>query len=215
MTADNYAKILWDFQKLDQPIEPCDVIVVPGSHDNIPAEYAAELFKKGFGKYLVVSGGVLQTDPVTRLKKDRTEAEVYREIALKAGVPEDKILLENKATNSGENLLFTFQLLKQKNIDPQTVLLVQKPYTERRMKALVEKQIPQKKFIIASKPMTFEEYMSRPTPKHYIIESMVGDLQRLKVYGENGFQVRVEIPEKVWNAYEKLVEMGYTRRMIK
>jgi hypothetical protein len=42
---------------------------------------------------------------------------------------------------------------------------------------------------------------------------MTGDLQRLKIYPEKGFLVSMEIPANVWDAYTKLIEMGFEGRM--
>ena len=44
---------------------------------------------------------------------------------------------------------------------------------------------------------------------------MVGDLQRIKLYAEKGFQVYQEIPEAVWQAYEALVALGFTSQLVK
>ena len=44
---------------------------------------------------------------------------------------------------------------------------------------------------------------------------MVGDLQRLMVYGRKGWSVPQDIPAAVIEAYEGLVGAGYTRRMLK
>ena len=44
---------------------------------------------------------------------------------------------------------------------------------------------------------------------------MAGDLQRIKLYAQKGFQIPQEIPINVWDAYEKLVETGYTKHLVK
>jgi hypothetical protein len=44
---------------------------------------------------------------------------------------------------------------------------------------------------------------------------MVGDLQRVKEYAKQGFQIPQEIPGNVWKAYEELVRRGYTKHLIK
>jgi uncharacterized SAM-binding protein YcdF (DUF218 family) len=215
MTADDYAKILWDYEKLSQPLEKCDGIIVPGSHDNDPARYAVELLNQGYAQYIIFSGGVKQTDPHTLAKKEKTEAEAYFDIALSLGAPAEKLFLENKAKNTGENLRFSLNLAKEKGLSADSFIIVHKPYNERRLAAITAKQVPEVKFLITSEPTTFEKYTNRGIPKKYIYESMVGDIQRLKIYGENGFQMPVDIPKEVWSAYEKLVEMGYTRRLVK
>jgi uncharacterized SAM-binding protein YcdF (DUF218 family) len=92
-TSDELAKILWDYNKLNQKIENADVIVVLGSHDTRVAERGAELYLQGYAPYILFSGGFGRlTD------KDWTisEAEVFASIALKMGVPKETILLENK-----------------------------------------------------------------------------------------------------------------------
>jgi hypothetical protein len=44
---------------------------------------------------------------------------------------------------------------------------------------------------------------------------MVGDLQRLIVYGRKGWSAPQEVPPAVMEAYEHLVAAGYTRRILK
>jgi hypothetical protein len=48
-----------------------------------------------------------------------------------------------------------------------------------------------------------------------VISIMVGDLQRVRVYPEKGFQIPQEIPDDVWNAFEVLVEAGYDRHLVR
>ena len=42
---------------------------------------------------------------------------------------------------------------------------------------------------------------------------MVGDLQRIKLYAEKGFQVHQEIPDDVWQAFERLVALGFDKQL--
>ena len=210
MNVDELAQKIWDYQVLKQPLEKADAILVFGSHDNYPALYAIELFKQAWAPYIIFSGGALQTQAQLGTKGEKTEAEVYQELALKAGIPEDKIFIENESTNTGANLELSLKLVEEKGFKFTQFILLNKPYNERRLRALVEKQAPDKTFFITSEPVTFKEYCRRDIPKERIINSIVGDLQRLKVYGEKGFQMPVEMPKEVWDAYLVLVEMGYT-----
>jgi hypothetical protein len=43
---------------------------------------------------------------------------------------------------------------------------------------------------------------------------MVGDLQRIKLYPEKGFQVFQEIPDEVWNEFEFLVDQGFKNHLL-
>jgi hypothetical protein len=47
-----------------------------------------------------------------------------------------------------------------------------------------------------------------------VIDMMVGDLQRIRIYPGMGFQIEQEIPEEVWSAYEKLVDWGFTGHLL-
>ncbi len=44
---------------------------------------------------------------------------------------------------------------------------------------------------------------------------MVGDLQRVKLYAEKGFQIPQDIPPDVWAAFEALVAAGYDSRLVR
>ncbi|WP_213080502.1 YdcF family protein, partial [Escherichia coli] len=70
------------------------------------------------------------------------EAETFAAIAKDAGVPEHAILLETQSTNSGEILHFSHQLLVQQARPAKRILLVQKPYMERRAYATFMQQWP-------------------------------------------------------------------------
>lgn len=43
------------------------------------------------------------------------------------------------------------------------------------------------------------------------ISVLVGDVQRMKIFAENGWQIPMEIPQDVWSAYEELVKRGYDK----
>jgi uncharacterized SAM-binding protein YcdF (DUF218 family) len=105
-------------------------------------------------------------------------------------------------------------LLKEKNLDPESFIVVQKPYMERRSFATFRKHWPDKKLIVTSPQIPFEQYPTKDIPLERVINIMVGDLQRIKIYAEKGFQVYQEIPAYVWNAYKQLVGMGFERQLI-
>lgn len=193
-------------------LKKADCLLVLGSNDIRVAEYAADLFLQGYAPYILFSGGfgVLTTEVF-----QKPEAEVFADIAITKGVPREKILIENKSTNTGENIEFTKQLLVEKRLDFKSFILVQKPYMERRAYATFKKRWPEKDFIVTSPPLSFEEYPTPELTKEMVINIMVGDLQRIKIYPEKGFQIYQEIPLDVWNAYLSLVSLGYTDHLIK
>jgi len=209
--VDSLAKKIWDYMHMNHRIEKADCILVLGSHDIRVAERGAQLFLEGWAPLIVFSG---KRGALTQHWK-RSEAEIFADVAIKMGVPKDKILLEKEATNTGENITLTRKLLKEKGIRADTLILVQKPYMERRTYATCKKFWPEVDIIVTSPQISFEKYPTAEISKEDIINIMVGDLQRIKEYPAKGFQIPQEIPEDVWSAYEKLVKLGYTKHLIK
>jgi len=205
------AQKIWDYHHLGQQLAKADLILVLGSHDTRVAERGAQLFLEGWSPLLLFSGGL---GNLTRHIWTEPEADKFAQIAIAMGVPPSKILIENKSTNTGENIRFSRELLAQKNISPQKFILAQKPYMERRTYATFKQVWPEKEFIVTSPQLSFDQYPTAQISKDDVINIMVGDLQRIKVYPAKGFQIFQEIPGDVWTAYEQLVELGYTKHLI-
>jgi uncharacterized SAM-binding protein YcdF (DUF218 family) len=212
LEAISAAKKLWDYHHLYHSPESSDCILVLGSHDLRVAERGAALYLQGWAPILLFSGGL---GNVTRDIWKESEADQFAAIARDMGVPSEAIFIENKSTNTGENILFTQELLAQRQLDPQTFLLVQKPYMERRSYATFKKHWPDKQLIVTSPQIAFEDYPTPEIPLEKVINIMVGDLQRIRIYPEKGFQIFQEIPDDVWQAYERLVELGFDKHLVK
>jgi len=129
------AKILWDYHHMQHTLKKCDCILVLGSHDLRVAERGAELYLQGYAPLVIFSGGLGR---LTNGMWTETEADQFAQIAIEKGVPKEAILIENKSTNTGENILFTQQLLAQHRLNPQSFIVVQKPYMERRSYATLK-----------------------------------------------------------------------------
>lgn len=193
-------------------LENSDCILVLGSHDLRVAERGADIYLQGLAPIIIFSGGL---GNVTKGIWTETEADRFATIALDMGVPPEAIFIENKSTNTGENILFTQQLLKDKQLDLQTFIVVQKPYMERRSYATFKKHWPDKDLLVTSPQIPFDEYATDEIPMEKVINIMVGDLQRIRIYPQKGFQVPMDIPDDVWEAYEQLVAMGFDKHLAK
>lgn len=210
-TTDDLARVLWDYMRMGHEPEPCDVILVLGSNDTRVAEHGARLFLRGLAPKILFSGNV---GVLTRHLFAKPEAEVFADVARGLGVPEEAMLLEPRSTNTGENIRFSREVLAERGLEPERFLVVQKPYMERRAYATFMKQWPGKEIRMASPPLGWDEYANALLTKDIILPLMVGDVQRMRVYAERGFQVPQEIPDPVWEAYEELVRRGYTGHLV-
>ncbi len=218
MTKGQAIKIIWDYMHLNQPLKNADVILVLGSTDITTAKRAADLWLEGWAPYVLCSGSgtVHSENPVWQKFAGSTEAEFFAEIVKNNGVPEDKILIENKSQNTGQNFEFSAKLLADNGLNIKTAIVVQKPTVERRVYATGLVHWPEVELIVTSPQLTIEEYSEiRKGEDEYWIHVLVGDLQRIKEYPKLGFQIEQEIPEEVWEAYQTLVGLGYIKYLIK
>lgn len=210
------AQRIWDYHRLGHVLVPSDAILVLCSHDTAVAERGAQLALDGLAPLLIFSGGL---GSVTKHLWTEPEADQFAAIARRMGVPEDRILVENRSTNTGENITFTRTLLAERGLDPQSFIVVQKPYMERRSYATFRKRWPGKSLRVTSPQVSFEEYLAKYSNAALsaddVISIMVGDLQRIRLYPAKGFQIEQEIPDDVWAAYEALVRAGFDRHLVR
>jgi uncharacterized SAM-binding protein YcdF (DUF218 family) len=158
-----------------------DAILVLCSHDTAVAARGAELWLEGWAPLLVYSGGL---GAVTRRFWSEPEADQFARIAIAMGVPPERILIENRSSNTGENVQFTRALLEARGLDPARLILVQKPYMERRSYATFQKVWPGKDVVVTSPLASFDEYLAKYSSDALsadeVIGIMAGDLQRIR-----------------------------------
>jgi uncharacterized SAM-binding protein YcdF (DUF218 family) len=107
------SKLLWDYHHMDHTLLKSDVILALGSHDLRVAERAAQLYLEGWAPLLVCSGGL---GNLTSEIWTESEADQFAAIAIKMGVPENAVLVENKSTNTGENILLRKSCWKKRDL---------------------------------------------------------------------------------------------------
>ena len=209
------AEIIWQYHQVNHELSKADAILVLCSYDTSVAKTGAQLFLDGWAPLLIFSGGL---GSITSRLWREAEADQFARIAVAMGVPRARILTENRSTNTGENILFTKALLEERQIDVGRFLLVQKPYMERRSYATFRKLWPDKQLIVTSPKASFDEYLSTYSNEALstadVINIMVGDLQRIRLYPAKGFQIPQDIPDAVWEAFEELVRAGYDKHLI-
>ncbi len=208
------ARVIWAYHQLGQEAARAEWMVVFGTNDTRVAEYAAEMYGRGFAEKLVITGGMAHGGDLLATGWTRPEAEVFADVAEERGVPRERMLLETRAMNTAENIRFTRVLLEERGERPESVLLVMKPFMQRRVWATMAVEWPGMKATVTSRKMTLEEYFTEELPAERIIPIMMGDLQRIWVYARRGWSAVQEIPEEVLEAYRELVRMGFTQHLL-
>ena len=123
----NLGKFLVKSDKL----EKADAIAVFSGDNGPRTERAVELLKEGYADYLILSGG--------KVYDDVTMAELMKNHAIKLGVDESKILIDDEAATTNENADFTADIIEENNF--KSVIVVTSDYHTRRSKLAMEKAL--------------------------------------------------------------------------
>lgn len=190
---------------------PCDVGIGLGSHDPGVAIYIAELFHRAMFPLIVFTGA---NAPTTVDRFPRGEAVHYRDHAIELGVPSEAIRVEPAATNTGQNIEFTRRMLADEGVDVSSVLLISRPYQQRRAFATCKKVWPEVEVLCTSRPLPLDEYITSIGDTQFVINMLVGDTQRIIEYPKCGFAIEQEMPPQVQDSYQRLIDAGFTNRLI-
>ena len=93
-------------------LKPADLLIVFGTTYgiNLFVENIVNLYKKGFCKYVLCTGGNVAKYGT----KIADESVIIRDLLVENGVPAEKILVETTSKNTGENLQFSIPILEEK-----------------------------------------------------------------------------------------------------
>ena len=189
--VDKLAKIIWDYHHMNHKLKKADVIMVMGSQDVQVAEKGAELFLNKFAPLIIFSGGFGRNTKTWK----KPEAEVFADIAIQKGISRRNVIIENKSGNTGENVLFTKKLLEKRGIKVERMIVVQKPYMERRAYATVRKLWPSVDVLVTSPDFSLEKYKVKDVTRKQMINGMVGYIQRIIEYPKMVFQSPQKVSE--------------------
>ncbi|MDX0415056.1 hypothetical protein GHK39_32850 [Sinorhizobium medicae] len=208
----NLVKILWDYNNVPSSVDDADVLIVMGTNDLGVPRYAAELALSRKYNWVVVTGGVHHERSTRGLLFGGTEAEVFRRIMMDAGCPDQLILVENVARNTGANITESKSLLDMRSINVSYGQLVHTPTMQRRALATAEKQWEGVSWRISAQRVSFDEYIDGLNFERFT-HGLVGDTYRILDYPSKGFQKPQPMPYTVREALKELIEMGFTNTL--
>lgn len=203
-------KILWDYMQIKSNINKADCIIVLGCKNINLVDVVVNLYNKKYADKIIFCGGL---GKITKNIWDEPEAEKFANLAIEKGVPKQAIYIENKSTNTGDNLRFAKKIIQENNLDIKTCIVVCNPYDVKRNYATFKKILPEYECCFTTEKISCEEYY-RTHSKEWI-DVLVGDIQRMKVYPKYGWQIEVDIPNNVWKAFEDLEKLGYNKYVLK
>ena len=209
-------QVIWDYLGMHQTPAKADVIVGFGNFNTDIARRAAELYREGYAPKLLFTGGLGRN---TEGMLPEPEAVRFAKVAMECGVPKEDILLEDRSRNTKENIDFTREKLEELGIPHDRILGVHQPFMERRIVAAMGVYWPEQPFTVTSPQVTIPEYLRRAREQgiteNASVSVIVGDFQRIELYAKLGYQLPQYIPPEAWEAYHKLVAMGYDKQLAK
>ena len=212
----SHLQIIWDYLCLNEQPRKADIIVGFGNFNTDIAVRAAELYHKGYAPRILFTGGLGRN---TETLFPVSEAERFKRTAMSCGVPEEDIILEDKSRNTRENIEFTREKLRELSLPHAHILGVHQPFMERRIVAAMGVYWPEQSFSVTCPQVSIPEYLKRAKEQgiseNASVSVIVGDFQRIELYAKLGYQLPQYIPDEAWDAYYKLVEMGFDTQLAK
>jgi len=125
---------------IETPLKPADLLFVFGTRldEGLRAAEACRLWREGLFCWTIVSGGVTRGS-------DLSECAIIKSLMVEGGIPSDRILEEHRATNTGENVIFSLPVIDAalglKNI--RSVICLGNTWTARRYPMTMHRHWPE------------------------------------------------------------------------
>lgn len=105
------------------PLKKADIIIVLAGEYGERVRYGVSLYKQGFADKILLSGG-----PIIKFPGGQkiTWAGLMKNYAIRLGVPENAIILQDESRSTWEDAAFSFKILQDAHIS--SAILVTSPY---------------------------------------------------------------------------------------
>ena len=191
----------WLAMREDLPSSAADAVIGFGHFDLGIPRRCAEIVRQGLAQHVVFTGGI----GAGTADLGRSEADAFREVLLKeAPGLADRVVVENRSTNTAENIRFTEDLLRRDHPalafgeGIRSVLLVATPCRQRRVRQTWEKLRPDVPAHNAPPPITCEQMAALYAAKgQSFTAQLLGEWERLRDYPARGWIVDSPIPPEI------------------
>ena len=91
---------------ISTPLKPADLLFVFGTRVDVEQriDEAVRLWREGYFRWSIVSGGITPGS-------ERSECEIIADAMIARGIPRELILREERAMNTGENVIFSLPVI--------------------------------------------------------------------------------------------------------
>ena len=191
------------------PAQPCDAALGFGTFDLTLAAFCGELYSRGLARRIIFTGGV----GAGTADLGRPEADAWRDELRRAfpAVDPRHIIVENRSTNTSENIDFTAELLAREFPDfafgrgLRTALIVASPSRLRRVALALQKRQPDLRFWRTLPSADFDrEYALHESKGIPYLAHLAGEIDRIRDYPTRGWIAAEPLPPEVQAAREKL-----------
>jgi uncharacterized SAM-binding protein YcdF (DUF218 family) len=168
---------------VETPLRPADLLFVFGTRQDVGerVDEAARLWRCGYFRWAVVSGGVT---PGSK----RSECEIMTEAMVSRGIPAGIILREDRAMNTGENVMFSLPVVDAaiglKNI--RSVICLGNTWTARRYPMTLHRHWPEVEKMLVMVD-TFKTQRSLWHTDAEFSRRMLGEWDKIEPYKAKGF----------------------------
>jgi uncharacterized SAM-binding protein YcdF (DUF218 family) len=196
-------QLIWDYLAASDAPAEVDVLFCFGSLDSAVPATAARLYAAGVAPWVLATGG-------SRGRTDAhgTESEAFGAALEEAGVPRERVIVELRANNTGENVALGMQALVGRGIEVRSTALVAWPLSTRRCIATFARAFPDVRTY--SCPSTCD-FPPGGRAGRRLVEAALAELHRLRLYPELGYIAAQEIPTAVRHAEERLSALAGIR----
>jgi len=197
------AFILYNWLALSEKPQKADSIFLFGSPSLSVPEKGLELYKKGFAPYIVVTG---ERSLSEESGWDMTLADKYAEYLRRGSVPQKCIIIQNKSVNTLQDVTFSLPILVANEIPCNRVILVNRPFQQRRCNATFRRQSPTTELINVPCDTREPIDMSEVEAFEFAVKC-VREYEKIQTYADKGDIERQHPPEEVREAYRELKEV--------
>jgi hypothetical protein len=189
-----------------------EILVVLGSTDIVVPAFAASLAHQHHPKLIVCSGGLAHQDDLLNTGWAEPEAKVFDRVLAGFGI--GGVTTETQSTNTGDNIKFSIEKIRERGLSPNGICFVHKPYMTLRTKLTASTLLEDHRFQVAGPAFDFDDYYFMFANQQNLISVMVGDFQRIVRYPDKGYSARCDVPKEAADAFEFLKAAGYSQHLL-